>query len=72
MTEFLKHSLEVYFIENPDEAEKVAKQVLVNKQSREQADKTRQGLKKTLSSQIDIANRVQKFVELPHKGCFSP
>lgn len=63
MTEFLKHSLEVYFIENPDEAEKVAKQVLVNKQSREQADKTRQGLKKTLSSQIDIANRVQKFVD---------
>ena len=63
MTEFLKHSLEVYFIENPEEANKISQQILVNKQSREQADKTRQGLKKTLSAQIDIANRVQKFVD---------
>ena len=62
-TDFLKRSLEVYFIENPEEANRIAAQVLVNKQSREQADKTRQGLKKTLSAQIDIANRVQKFVD---------
>ncbi|MBR6609475.1 MAG: DNA topoisomerase [Oscillospiraceae bacterium] len=66
-TDFLKSSLEVYFIENPDEASKIAAQVLVNKQSREQADKTRQGLKKTLSAQIDIANRVQKFVDCRSK-----
>ncbi|MEG1862775.1 MAG: toprim domain-containing protein [Oscillospiraceae bacterium] len=63
MTEFLKHSLEVYFIENPEEANRVVQQILINKQSREQADKTRQGLKKTLSAQIDITNRVQKFVD---------
>ncbi len=63
MTEFLRNSLEVYFIENPEEATKVAMQILVNKQSREQSEKTRQGLKKTLSAQIDIANRVQKFVD---------
>ena len=66
-TDFLKSSLEVYFIENPDEASKIAAQVLVNKQSREQADKTRQGLKKTLSAQIDITNRVQKFVDCRSK-----
>ena len=66
-TDFLKSSLEVYFIENPEEATKIAQQVLVNKQSREQADKTRQGLKKTLSAQIDIANRVQKFVDCRSK-----
>ena len=66
-TDFLKSSLEVYFIENPEEANKIAAQVLVNKQSREQADKTRQGLKKTLSAQIDIANRVQKFVDCRSK-----
>ena len=66
-TDFLKSSLEVYFIENPEEAIKIAQQVLVNKQSREQADKTRQGLKKTLSAQIDIANRVQKFVDCRSK-----
>lgn len=63
ITEFLKHQLEVYFIEKPDEALKIAQQVLVNKQSREHAEKTRQSLKKTISSQMDIANRVQKFVD---------
>lgn len=63
MTEFLKHYLEVYFIEKPDEAQKIAQQVLVNKQSRENAEKTRQSLKKTIFSQMDMANRVQKFVD---------
>ncbi|MDK2813147.1 MAG: gyrase subunit [Clostridiales bacterium] len=63
MTEFLKHTLEVYFIENPDEAQKICAQVLVNKQSREHAEKTRLSIKKTLGSQIDIANRVDKFVD---------
>ncbi len=63
MNDFLKHSLEVYFIEKPEEAQKIAQQILVNKQSREQSEKTRQGLKKTLSAQIDIVNRVNKFVD---------
>ncbi|MEG1126197.1 MAG: toprim domain-containing protein [Oscillospiraceae bacterium] len=63
MTEFLKHYLEVYFIEKPDEALKICQQVLVNKQSREHAEKTRQSLKKAIGSQMDIANRVQKFVD---------
>ena len=63
MTDFLKHNLEVYFMEKPDEAQKLCQQVLINKQSREHAEKTRQSIKKTMSSQIDIANRVQKFVD---------
>lgn len=63
MTDFLKHTLEVFCIEKPDEALKAVQQVIVNKQSREQAEKTRQSLKKTMTSQIDIANRVQKFVD---------
>ncbi len=67
MTEFLKHSLEVYFLEKPDEAQKIAAQVLVNKQSRETAEKARIGAKKTLTAQIDIANRVQKFVDCRSK-----
>ena len=56
MTDFLKHYLEVYFLEKPDEAQKICQQVLVNKQSREHAEKTRQSIKKTLSTQIDLAN----------------
>lgn len=67
MTEFLKQNLEIYFIENPDEAQKIAQQILINKQSREHAEKTRQSLKKTISSQMDIANRVQKFVDCRSK-----
>lgn len=63
MTEFLKHQLEVYFIENPDEAIKIAEQVLINKRSRENAEKTRLNLKKKLAGSLDLSNRVQKFVD---------
>ena len=63
MTDFFKEKLEVYFIENKPEADRIAEQVLVNKRSREAAEKTRQGMKKKLSGSIDIANRVQKFVD---------
>lgn len=67
MTDFLKRQLEVYFIENPDEAVKIAEQVLVNKRSRENAEKTRLNLKKKLSGTIDLSNRVQKFVDCRSK-----
>ena len=63
MTDFFKERLEIYFIENKPEADKIAEQVLVNKRSREAAEKTRLGMKKKLSGSIDIANRVQKFVD---------
>ena len=63
MTEFFKSQLEVYFIENKPEADRIAEQVLINKRSRETAEKARQGMKKKLSGSIDIANRVQKFVD---------
>ena len=62
MTDFLKHSLEVYFAENPTEAERMANQILVNKRSRETAESTRLNLKKKLTGTIDIANRIDKFV----------
>ena len=67
MTEFLKHQLEVYFIENPDEAVKIAEQVLINKRSREHAEKTRLNIAKTLTQKIDLANQVQKFVDCRSK-----
>ncbi len=63
MTEFLKSRLEIYFIENPNDITRIAEQVLINKRSRENAEKTRLNLKKKLSGSIDIANRVQKFVD---------
>ena len=63
MSEFLRQQLQVYFIENHDDAERMAAQVLINKRSRETAERTRLGAKKKLSEKIDIANRVQKFVD---------
>lgn len=63
MSDFLKHQIEVYFIENPDEATKICEQVLINKRSRENAEKTRLNLKKKLAGTLDIANRVEKFVD---------
>ncbi len=63
MTEFLRSRLEIYFIENRDAAEKIAAQVIINKRSRETAERTRINQKKKLTEKIDIANRVQKFVD---------
>ncbi len=63
MTDFLKQKLETYFIENKAEADKIAEQILVNKRSREQAEKAKVNIKKKLSGNIDITNRVQKFVD---------
>lgn len=63
MVDFLKHTLEVYFIENPEEANKVADQILINKRSRESAERIRQNTKNNLTKQIDLANMVEKFVD---------
>jgi len=67
MTEFFRSRLEVYFIENKADAEKIAEQVLVNKRSRETAEKTRLNIKKKLSGSIDLSNRIQKFVDCRSK-----
>ncbi len=67
MAEFLRAQLEVYFIENPIDAQKIAEQVLINKRSRETAEKARLNIKKKLSGSIDISNRVQKFVDCRSK-----
>lgn len=67
MTDFIKHNLEVYFIENPDEAIKICEQIMVNKRSRESAEKSRLNIKKKLSGTIDMMNSVQKFVDCRSK-----
>lgn len=67
MTEFLKHQLEVYFTENPDDAARISEQVLVNKRSRENAERTRLNLKKKLSGNLDLSNMVPKFVDCRSK-----
>ena len=63
MTDFLRKNIEIYFIENRPEAEKIANQVLLNKRNRETAERTRTNLKKKLMGSIDVTNRVDKFVD---------
>ncbi len=62
MTDFLKEQLEIYFLENAMEADKLLTQVLVNKRSRETAESTRLNIKKKLATTNDVASRVEKFV----------
>ncbi len=62
MTEFLRAQMEVYFIETPADAQRIAEQVLINKRARENAEKTRLNIKKKLTGSMDISNRVAKFV----------
>lgn len=63
LTDFIKKDLEIYFIENKAEAEKIAEQILINKRSRERAEKTRLNLRTKLTGQMDLATRVKKFVD---------
>ena len=63
MSDFLRHQLEVYFIENKAEAEKIAEQVLINKRSRERSERERINIKKTLQTSNSMVDRVQKFVD---------
>lgn len=63
MTDFLKSRLEIYFIENRVDADKIMEQVLINKRSRETAEKARLNLKKKLTGATDITSRIQKFVD---------
>ena len=67
MTEFLKRNLDIYFIENPTEAEVFANQVLVNKRSRESAENTRINIKEKLTGTLDISNRVENYVDCRSK-----
>lgn len=67
MTEFLREQLGIYFIENKMDAEKICEQVLVNKRSRETAEKTRVNVRKKLGGTLDVTNRIKKFVDCRSK-----
>ena len=63
MTAFFRENLQVWFLENKAEADRAADQILVNKRSRETAEKAKISIKKKLTGAMDISNRVQKFVD---------
>ena len=67
MTEFFKHQLEVYFIENKLDADKICDQVLVNMRARVRAETTKLNIKGKLQSSNDMGSRVQKFVDCRSK-----
>lgn len=60
----MREQMRVWFIENQTEAQRVIDQVLVNKRSRESAEKQRMAVKKKLMGQLDnMHNRVKNFVD---------
>ena len=67
MTDFFRRQLEVYFIENKMDADKISNQVLINMRARVKAENTRKTLKTSLQSKMDLTNRIQKFVDCRSK-----
>lgn len=67
MTDFFRKQLEVYFIENKMDADKIADQMIINMRSRIKAENTRKTLKTTLQTKVDMTNRIQKFVDCRSK-----
>lgn len=67
MTDFFRKQLEVYFIENKMDADKISNQVLINMRARVKAENTRKTLKTSLQSKMDMTNRIQKFVDCRSK-----
>ncbi len=67
MTQFFDEKLEIYFTENPNDADRIASQVLINKRSRENAEHARINIKKKLSGTLDVANRIEKFANCRSK-----
>ncbi|MBQ0084277.1 MAG: DNA topoisomerase [Clostridiales bacterium] len=68
MNDFIRHQLEIYFIENKAEADKIAEQILINKRSRERSEKERLNIKKTMQTSGSMMDRVQKFVDCRTKN----
>lgn len=68
MTDFLKHQLEIYFIENKLEADRIADQILINMRSRVHAEKAKLAIKNNLTGKMDMGNRVEKFVDCRSKN----
>lgn len=67
MTDFFRKQLEVYFIENKVDADKICNQILINMRARVKAENTRKTLKTSLQSKVDMTNRIQKFVDCRSK-----
>ena len=67
MTEFFRQQLEIYFLENKLDADKITGQVLINMRSRIKAESTRINIKKTLQTNNDMTSRVEKFVDCRSK-----
>ena len=58
MTSFFKDQLQVWFLENKQEADRAAEQILINKRARESAEKTKSNIKKNLVAKIAVSAAV--------------
>ena len=67
MTAFFKQQIEIYFIENKMDADKICDRILINMRSRVRAEATRLNVQKVLSGGKDMLNRIEKFVDCRSK-----
>jgi DNA gyrase subunit B len=63
INDLLRTRLEIWFIENKSEADRVIEQILINKRSRENAEKQRLNIRKKLMGSVDMVNRIKNFVD---------
>ena len=64
MANALKEQLTIFLTENKADATRILTQILINKRSREQAERSKLNIKKKLTGAIGgLDNRVQKFVD---------
>ena len=68
LTKLIREKLQVWFIEQTDAAERVIDQILINKRSRENAEKQRLNIRKKLMVSVDnMNNRIKNFVDCKSK-----
>lgn len=63
MTAVLREQLTIFLTEHKSDADRILAQILINKRSREQAERSKLNIKKKLTGAIGLDNRVQKFVD---------
>ncbi|HZJ68836.1 MAG TPA: toprim domain-containing protein [Candidatus Eisenbacteria bacterium] len=64
LTDLIREKLQIWFIEYADEANRVIEQILINKRSRENAEKQRLNIRKKLMGSVDnMTNRIKNFVD---------
>ena len=64
----IEEFMNIYFIENEIEAKKICNQILINKRAREKSSKMMENVKKKLSEEITVFNKIPNLIECKSKN----